>query len=250
MPQYPSWNLTHLILLVLGLRPLRNSGQSKWYTKINPIGLVFGILQIALTLHTFLSEQRREAYYSHFANNIMDGTLQLKRLLAIFVPMAAIADVFLKYRPLAKFHQKINRLDEFLMSPDRKRTVNFDCHQEATEQKTRQVNFLAGVVIVAIECLSLVTGICYVLFGRQSKLPPWSTFYFYHVMLTMHVAMAMNIYTQLHTLGQRQDLFVAFVQSCSDLKFPNEKKQKEQARSRLQVGSGVPYYRVKRNGFI
>lgn len=234
---YPTWNLTKIIIILLGLHPFSDHRPKQGRPKIHVIGLFFCISQVFLTYYTYTREQTRMAFYSSNANNILYGTVILKRMFALGVPMATLLIKCLTIRPLERFCEKTGAMDKFLNSPHRRVDVGFDCLEEETKHKIRRVNFLSGLGVILCEVLNLCVAIGYSVFGRGQGVPPWYTLYFYHSFLSMHFCIALNIYTQFYALTLRQDLFTAFVQTVADLQGTG--RQRERRRQRLNKVFGV-----------
>lgn len=231
--KYPKINLITFILLILGLHPIHEEKRPKWYLKIHLFGFICCVNQVILTAYTFSLEQTRDAFYSSFANNIMHGTVVTKKMFAVGLPIVAIILKFCTFRPLEQFNIKLRILDDFLNAPERRSEIGFDSFKDATEQKIRRMDIFSGVGVLLTEFLNLVTALSYWIFGRKmdGKIP-WFTFYVYQSMITLHVAIAINIFNKFYGLTLRQELFGAFVQKVSDLKWPLMGEQRENRRGR------------------
>lgn len=241
---YPKWNLTTAILLLLGLHPFTDQSQDKWVQKVHLLGLFFCANQVVLTCYTFSLEQTRVAYYSNNANNIMHGAVVTKKMCALGIPLVSVLFKFINMRPLEMFSGKMCLLDEFLQSL--RLEVGFECLKQETLHKTRRLNFLSGIAIIAIELLNIAIAFCYSALARGAGIPPWYTVYFYHSFISMHLSIALNIYTHFYALTLRQDLFTAYVQRVADLQ--GSRKIRERRRQRVNKDCGGERRRLERAG--
>lgn len=230
---YPRASFVKGILVVLGTHPLHEKKRVNWRQKVHRIGLFFCALQLVLTTYTFVLEQREDAYGSSNGNNILRGSVLIKRLFALLLPPFTIVLRFTGLRCLEQFFGRIELFDVFLQSTGHRVGLEYACLEQEMEQKIRKVNFFAGVFVVLAELFNIVTAFNYMINVREI-MPSITTFYFYHSGITIFIATSLNIYSTLYGVLLRHELFNAFAEDIWECGWQEEIGQLRQRRRVLK----------------
>ena len=236
---YPKRNLINGLLFVLGLSPFHEPPQFHWRQKVRPLGFLLSLVHLGMTIFTYVRETQRAGYLKTNPNNIIQGTVVIKRLLAVLTPIGLISARFCYLKTLELFWEKLRILDRFLKDIQRERESSWE---ESYEKKVNKSNFLAGSYAISIEGLNLLFSFLYYYVAHSKETPLFVTIYFYHFATTIYSTAAMDIYSRVNALGVRVDLFAEFVENISreilDLNGKKEEEVRVRRRRMLEEFSG------------
>lgn len=228
---YPKRNIIVGMLIFLGTYPFHEKRQRTWSKKIHLFGLFLCCVQCTLTVYTFVLEQRNCAYSSHTAsNNILLGSVAIKKTLALGLPLFIVFFKFFNMRPLEEFYEKTELFDVFYKATEIKElTHEFICLQQEVDKKIRKMNFVCGVLIILVELFNVVTAISYMIVARGG-VPNIETIYFYHSSIAIFITSSLHVFSKLFGLMLRHELFNAFVQGVWEEGWPMEREIKMKRR--------------------
>lgn len=226
---FPKTNLITGILVLLGTHPFHEKHQSSWRAKVHLLGLFFCLLQLALTLYTFVLEHREEEFGSSNQNNILACSVMIKRLIALLLPIYTIVLKCCAFRSLEQFYEQLALFDVFLQSTEHRVGLEYACLEQELEQKVRKVNCFAGVLVVLVELFNIVTAFSYMIQVR-GIVPSTNTLYFYHLGMSIFIATALNVYSKLYGVLLRHQLVNAFAEDIWEEGWQTESGQRRHRR--------------------
>lgn len=231
----PTTNLITGTMVILGIHPVHEKRRSNWCQKFHYAGLFFCLLQVVFTIYTFLLEQEERAFDSNSENNILLGSVAIKKGLALILPLYTILLQFLAIRPLEKFFDKTALFDVFLKATDHKVSPEFRALEQDLEQRARKVNFVAGLFILLAELFNIVTAYSYMMVVRK-RWPTVYTLYFYHSALAIFITSSVNTFCKLYRVLLRHELFNEFVRHILESGWQTERVKRME---RLQILRGL-----------
>lgn len=230
---YPKRNYIKVILILLGTHPFHERQKTKWYQKIHLIGSVFCAVQLVLTLYTFIWEQNSGAFASTNTNNILNGSVLIKKIVAIGLPFFTVFVKCFSIRNLETFHEKIESFDVFLQSTEFKDEEEFMKLQKEMELKRRKINFFSVLLIVLMEMFNVITAFSYMLFAR-GLVPQFETMYFYHSPIAIFISTAVYIYGHFYGITLRHEMLNSLVLHIWERGWTTENEQQLERKEQLR----------------
>lgn len=231
----PTTNLITGTMVFLGMHPVHEKRQTDWCQKLHYTGLFFCLVQIVLTIYTFLLELKERAFDSSSENNIILGFVAIKKGIALLLPLYTILLQVIPIRPLEKFFDKTALFDVFLKATDYKVSLEYCTLERDLIQRARKVNFVAGIFILLAVLFNIVTAYSYMIMVRK-RWPNVYTLYFYHSPLAIFITSSVSTFCKLYGVLLRHELFNEFVKDILESGWQTERVKR---MKRLQILRGL-----------
>lgn len=205
-------NLLSVILLLVGAKPFHETCRGSRWRKINPIGLLFCIGQLAITTLGFTKERERSGATGYYKNNIIVVTVVYKQFLTLLLPFLYVIGKLLRIRQLELFHVKTAQFDRAICRESWNYRFNFPEAVQKLKESSRRLSFLAGLSLCFGEVGIIYIGAVYSIRTTDTT-PKADLFYFYQVTILIYLGCGFYNGILLNDLQKRMQLLVEMEKS-------------------------------------